>query len=191
MAQVLNASADRIEDIDARVARAHPHSTASIDEHIADAIARQRVGVAGVVAINREGIRAAMPASQAAVFHRDPKILPGILDDVPDEITRQRIGGVMPSGISGQTPAVIAHQPIFSAEPDKPLRVLQGSHDRALRQSLGGGEMFENERRSVGRDGDRLSQHPTNDDDQRRASRACLFSCAHRHNMPEIVEHYR
>ena len=69
-----------------------------------------------------------MPARQAAVPDSDPKIVLGVFGEVPDEVTGQGIGSVVPGGIPIRAASVEAHQPVFGTEPDEALRILTTPH---------------------------------------------------------------
>ena len=118
-------------------------------------VARERARVVRVVAIAREAIGAAVPFRDARAVERDPEVGVGVLGDLPDIVARQRAFLRPRARVAMELAPVESHEAVLGAEPDEALRVLQGRHDGRLRQAVGRREMLQNERRRIGRRGDR------------------------------------
>ncbi len=130
VAQVLDVSRRGLENVDARIAGSHPDPATGIDEHVVHGIAGKRGGVRRIVAINGKAVRRPVPAGEACVLDRNPKIVMRVLDDLIDEISRQPSSRTMRVGIADQFVPIVADQAVFRAQPDETLRILQGRKRR-------------------------------------------------------------
>jgi len=73
------------------------------------------------VAVDREGIAAAVPTGDTRVLDRDPEIMMRVLGDLADKIARQAAAGARRVGVADHFAAVEAYQSVFGAEPHETL----------------------------------------------------------------------
>src|ERR1700682_3060970 len=139
----------------------------------------------GIVAVDGEAVRRALPACQAPVLDGDPQIVVPVLDDGLDVVARQPAAGTARVGVAEQLMAVVAHQAVFGGEPHEALRILQGREYRPLRQAVRCRQVLENERRICGARAGTRSQQARRCGDQRRGADAARGVRAHALKMHE------
>src|SRR6266481_1368626 len=116
---MLDAPGCRIQDVDTRIAGSDPNPTARVHHHGPRGVAAEGIGMGGIMAEDREGISAAVPAGDTGILDRYPEIVMRILDDLVDEVTGQSTTYAGRVCVANHVMAVIADQTVFGTEPDE------------------------------------------------------------------------
>src|SRR5580700_2821470 len=106
-----------LQNVDARIAGSNPKPTARVDQERTRRVAREGVGIRGIVSENRESIAGAVPTSDARVLDRYPQVVVRVLGDLVNEVAGWAPGYAGRVGVAYQLMAVVADQAIFGAEP--------------------------------------------------------------------------
>src|SRR5882672_12200935 len=118
---MLDAPGCGIQDVDTRIAGSDPNPSARVHHHGPRGVAAEGIGIGGIMAEDREGISAAVPAGDTGILDRYPEIVMRILDDLVDEVTGQSTTYAGRVGVANKGLAIIADQTILGAEPHEAL----------------------------------------------------------------------